>query len=173
MAVEIPSDLVLDVIRAADPKRLQKATAQFDAAPSAAFPSVVKRIETIDESHTSVTSILSNGNLVDSPMSGSPSGSGEVAASAAHRSFEQMVLRNFLESTLPSAESGAFGTDTAAGMWRSMAADQLAAVYAESGGLGIAKVLGRSGEDANMGARLTWAGQWPYFATAQIRSFVG
>jgi hypothetical protein len=95
---------------------------------------------------------------------------------AAHRvapdpyvDFERMVLRNLLESLLPDAGSGAFGTGPSAGVWRTMAADQLAGLYASNGGIGIAETLAGSDDELVDGGDA----QWPYFRTDVIKAFAG
>ena len=74
-----------------------------------------------------------------------------------------------LEAMLPSEQSGIYGGDSSAGIWRSLTADQLAGVYADNGGIGIAQSLFASPAENGM----TSDARWPYFATAQIRGFTG
>ena len=76
------------------------------------------------------------------------------------------MLRNLFESLLPKEESGAFGSGPSAGVWRSMAADQLAGLYAGTGGIGIAAEL-----SSEVGGRD--GSQWPYFSTRKIEAFTG
>ena len=76
-----------------------------------------------------------------------------------------MVLRNLFEALLPGEETGSFGGGPSAGIWRSMAADQLAGVYSEGGGIGIADLV--SGEELVL-RRET---QWPYFSKGAISTF--
>lgn len=83
-----------------------------------------------------------------------------------YQGFERMVLRNLFESLLPDEQSGAFGGGPSAGVWRSMAADQFAGVYASTGGVGIARMLSRDSEPDVL-RRDT---QWPYFAMDSIDS---
>lgn len=153
MAVSLPSDLVVDVMRNADPARLNTATAKLRALETpqdgAAFASVVGRMGGI-EAHA-----------------GSPALSG--AAPDAYVEFERMVLRNLFESLLPVAESGAFGTGPSAGIWRSLAADQLAGLYAGSGGIGIASAIAAEEKADGGGAQP----QWPYFSMDKIEAFSG
>lgn len=164
MAVSLPSDLVLDVMRNADAVRLSAATNKLrsmgDEGSSSEFAQVLDGTEG--------TSWRQNGPA--SPLSeGLPAGPRHAAAQEHHVEFERMVLRNLLESLLPQAGSGTFGSGPAAGVWRTLAADQLAGVYAGSGGVGIAEALssGTSGQAADQGT------QWPYFSTAKIEAFVG
>ena len=81
-----------------------------------------------------------------------------------------MVLRNLLEQLLPASESGSFGTGPSAGVWRSIAADQLANVYAQGGGLGISSML--EAHDQPVSKEVVGE-QWPYFSATAIRAFTG
>ncbi len=68
--------------------------------------------------------------------------------------FEGFVLRSFVESMLPSAESSYFGTGTAGEVWRSMLAEEIGDEMARNGGIGIAASIAgkpgsRFGADAN------------------------
>lgn len=151
MAVALPSDLIVDVMRNADPERLNTATAKLRSleAPQrrVSFENVVDRMDP---------------SLVES--SAQPGSS-----PAAYVEFERMVLRNLFESLLPVTESGAFGSGPSAGVWRSLAADQFAGLYAETGGVGIAVTL--AGDDgAGGGAELP---RWPYFSSDRIEAFAG
>ena len=167
MAVTLPSDIVLDVIRGADPARLKMAAAKFGAMPeappikTAAFADVLNAegSEAAPQSGQRLASLFS-----DAPESG-------VRGQAAepHKAFERMVLRNMFESMLPSDDSGIYGGDSSAGIWRSLSADQMAGVYAERGGIGIAQSLLASPEKPTMMPQE----QWPYFNTSRIRGFAG
>ncbi len=164
MGVSLPSDLVVDVMRNADPSRLKGAVARLQSMGGAAdgdtsFASAVAAQP--EQWGSGVNSLFSS---ADAARVSSPDG-GSVYAG-----FEQMVLRNLLEQLLPDAGSGAFGTGTSAAIWRSLAADQLANVYAQAGGIGISSML--AGQDAQ-GSHQTAEKQWPYFSTSEIRAFTG
>lgn len=128
MGVSLSSDLVADVLRNADPARLQTATARLKSLNGAvdgpAFAGVLHGVEASPEK-----------------------------VEQAHAGFERMVLRNLFEQILPGEDSGAFGTGPSAPVWRSMAADQFAGLAAEDGGLGIARSLAPEGDGrANLDA---------------------
>ena len=167
MAVTLPSDIVLDVIRGADPARLKMAAAKFGGMPegppikTAAFADVLNAegSEAVPEFGQRFASLFS-----DAPESGA-----QGQAAEPHKAFERMVLRNMFELMLPSEESGIYGGDSSAGIWRSLSADQMAGVYAERGGIGIAQSLLASPEKPTMMPQE----QWPYFNTSGIRGFAG
>ena len=87
------------------------------------------------------------------------------------RNFEAVLLRNMLESILPKEETGAFGEGLAGSIWRSFAADHMASLFSDAGGIGLAEAIEAHLPQA--GAREDRAAQWPYFGATTIRSFVG
>jgi hypothetical protein len=80
-----------------------------------------------------------------------------------------MVLRNMFEAMLPAETSGAFGIGPSAGIWRSLAADQLAALHASAGGIGIAADLAADGRSEGS----VMEREWPYFSTDKIEAYAG
>ncbi len=119
MAISPPSDIVLDVARAADPADVRKAHAEllnraggtdaaFDAAGTA---SVAAR--------------------APKPADGTGS----------FKRFEAMVLQTFIETMLPKDAEGVYGKGFAGDMWKARMAEHLADVVSDRGGIGIAKSL--------------------------------
>ncbi|MFO1131774.1 MAG: rod-binding protein [Hyphomicrobiales bacterium] len=161
MAVSLPSDLIVDVMRNADPSRRNAAAVRLQSlGTNTNFASTADDLVQMAMEPVGNTGEVLSSNLTASPgMKTHPD-----EKSNAYRGFEHMVLRNLFEVLLPDEKSGAFGGGPSAGVWRSMAADQLAGVYADAGGVGIARVLaGGSGDSA---PRL--AAQWPYFTVSSI-----
>lgn len=154
MAVSIPSDLIVDVMRNADPQRVKLAVARLqDGAVSPAAPNAPP-LQTFAD--------------FMAPPQPAPAAAPDAARSASARAgFEKMVISKMLENILPPSSSGVFGDDKAGGIWRSMFADGLADVYAERGGLGIAEMASR---DAAAAAPETGR-QWPYFELPALKSF--
>lgn len=160
MAVRLPSDLVADVMMNADPVRRGSAVARLQAKGTGGgdqFAGALKQVqdEPVPAFATRYT-LPSERRLTSSPGTIRQ----QDEPNTAYQGFERMVLRNLFETLLPEEQSGAFGGGPSAGIWRSMAADQLAGVYAENGGIGIAKMLAAEGA----GAGLRRESQWPYFA---------
>lgn len=163
MAVKLTSDLVIDVMRNADPKTRDAAAARLQPTPRQASEMFAQAVAGVpgsspSDSGSGMSPGALQGNIGSSEMS---------AGQSAYRGFERMVLRNLFETLLPEEKSGAFGGGPSAGVWRSMAADQLAGVYAASGGAGIARML----ESADAPPALEREGQWPYFSVQSIRTF--
>lgn len=145
MAISPPSDLVLDVVRAADPTEVQEAQARLKA-NRAAFKA---------------TSLAENGNgfaAAVNVLNLSPAGSsglGDISNRVeqkkipeTYRKFEAMVLQNFVKSMLPAESENVFGKGTAGDIWKGMMAEQIGDVLSKNGGIGIADQLA-SGEGAN------------------------
>ncbi|WP_034851854.1 rod-binding protein [Sinorhizobium sojae] len=137
MAISPPSDLVMDVVRAADPAEVQEAQARLKA-NRAAFQA---------------TSLADNGNgfaAAVSVLNGSEgsSGLGDIAnrveakkVPETYRKFEAMVLQNFVKSMLPNDSENVFGEGTSGDVWKSMMAEQIGDVLSKGGGIGIAEGL--------------------------------
>lgn len=157
MAVELPSDLVMDVMRRADPARINAATSRLRAVSGAegnAFSrmfdsAIVQTVGAHDHD------LNERGCMTD------------CRKQQAHKDFERMVLRNLFETLLPREETKAFGSGPSAGVWRSMAADQLAGLFAENGGVGIARILASPDDKTAMRSEQ----QWPYFSLDAITNF--
>ena len=141
MAISPPSDLVMDVVRAADPAEIQEAQARLKA-NRAAFEA---------------TSLAENGNGFAAAVSvlnaseGS-SGLGDIdnrvgpkKIPETYRKFEAMVLQNFVKSMLPSDSENVYGKGTAGDVWKSMMSEQIGDVLAKGGGIDIAEQL--AGDD--------------------------
>lgn len=142
MAISPPSDLVMDVVRAADPAEVQEAQARLKA-NRAAFKA---------------TSLAENGNGFAAAVnvlnsSEGSSGLGDInnrveqkKIPETYRKFEAMVLQNFVKSMLPTDSENVFGKGTAGDIWKSMMAEQIGDVLSKNGGIGIADQM--AGENA-------------------------
>lgn len=129
MAVSPPGDIVLDVLKAADPARVSEARAKL----AAAAPSETAR--------ASAAEAFDAAYALSTRARFAPENAQDLAASEAARKFEAMVLSNFVQSMLPAESEELFGKGMAGTIWKSMMAEQLANTLAEGGGIGIAKAL--------------------------------
>ncbi|ARO28708.1 flagellar protein FlgJ [Rhizobium sp. NXC14] len=136
MAISPPSDLVLDVVKAADPMEVQAAQEKLKA-NRAAF---------------AATSLAENGkgfsNTVDVlDHIGQKSGLSNIQNRAktevpeSYRKFEAMVLQNFVKSMLPSESEDVYGKGATGDIWKGMMAEQLGNTMAKGDGIGIAKQM--------------------------------
>jgi Rod binding domain-containing protein len=137
VAISPPSDLVLDVVKAADPMQVQAAQEKLKA-NRAAF---------------AATSLAENGDGFSSTVDvldriGPKTGLGDAKnrtkveeVPETYRKFEAMVLQNFVKSMLPNDAENIFGKGATGDIWKGMMAEQLGNVMSEGGGIGIAKQM--------------------------------
>jgi Rod binding domain-containing protein len=140
MAISPPSDIVLDVARAADPSRQQVAfdrlqrigsgvsgtqfaAAVDEAAPTAGPPGLAGAREKF-------------ASLAPAKLSNAPDAAQTKSAKTLQQ-FEAQVISTFIEQMMPEASANNFGSGTAGGVWRSMLSEQIANQVAKAGGLGI------------------------------------
>jgi hypothetical protein len=146
MIVTPTSDLIVDVLQAADPSAQRAATAKLDAMKSAEDDFGV----TLDAR----TAELASGGRASGGLPPTAAGSTDLAGGLpsarviggsppadAYRKFEAFVLQVFVETMLPEGAHDVFGKGLAGGIWRSMLAEQLGNELAKGKGIGIAKVL--------------------------------
>ena len=118
MAISPPGDIVLDVMRAANPEKAQAARAQLQRLAQSA---------------------QATGSFAAEPTAGAPGATG--GAENAFQKFEAMVLGTFFQSMLPADASAIYGEGLAGDMWKSILAQHLGEAVAERGGIGIANRL--------------------------------
>jgi Rod binding domain-containing protein len=143
MSISPPTDIILDVARAADPVRYQEAAERLSrlspSAPADGFSDALKAAgpppgrPTVD-----VTEAL---NRLRSTPATRPLKDGVGKAAHAYEGFEAVALTSFVEAMLPKQASAVFGAGTAGDVWKSTLAEQIAAEMARSGGIGIARHL--------------------------------
>lgn len=163
MAVQLPSDVVADVMRNADPARRAAAANRLQSVAESSGTKFAA------EATKFQNRILSDVHPVSADALDQHGSIPSHVEKGVFHDFERFVLRSLFETLLPKEESGSFGSGPSAGVWRSMAAEQLAGVYAEAGGLGIEGMLAASSGKTEMRRD----GQWPYFALDSIESFRG
>lgn len=120
MAINPPSDIILDVARAADPVAYQASLEKLRALAGA-------RIEGTDQTQFTVASAA-----VEAPRS---------AVNPAFRKFEAFMLQTFVQSMFTSEGESVFGKGIAGEYWKSMMSEVIAKEMAEGGGVGIATML--------------------------------
>jgi hypothetical protein len=167
MAVRLPSDLIADVMQSADPVRRSAASAKLRSAGEIAGAQFASTFESVQAPSASPMEAFEAPAPVRWPHASSEMVQDRGIQESAFQGFERLVLRSLFEALLPGEESGSFGEGPSAGVWRSMAADQLAGVYSERGGIGIANLL------TDGASPLRREGQWPYFSKDAISTFKG
>lgn len=148
MAISPPSDLVLDVVRAADPAQVQEAQAKLKS-NRAAFEAT--SLAEAGAGFQAAVGILGRDTAAPAAAEGVSAVRGKAAVPEHLRKFESMVLQNFVKSMLPAESEEIYGKGTAGEMWRGMMADQLGEALAKGGGIGIAESLARGSGIAGAG----------------------
>jgi hypothetical protein len=150
MSIFPATDIVTDVARAADPTRLDMAMKRLSEASAASASNRGDFASVLDVTQTPPPRASGHGapsRLPPSPMEpGAPSSRTESArtpASIAAQKFEAFILQTCLETILPKEDNASYGDAPAAGVWRSMMAEQLGAQIAKAGGIGIQRLLDR------------------------------
>lgn len=135
VSISPPSDIVLDVAQAADPTRLQAATAKL--ARMAAGQG--------GDGFAAALGSATDAVHVATSRAAPPSPFGPLARRAMptlspYQKFEALMLQNFVQNILPKDED-LFGDAASADITRSMLAEQVANQIARSGRIGIAKMI--------------------------------
>lgn len=147
MAINPPSDIVLDAVLAADPAKYRAAAERLRRAAGDAGAVDADFATTISELQDWQTSITREDAPagVQSPSPTSPPvmarASGASKPPDAYAQLEAFVLQSFIQSMLPQNAQGFFGKGTAGDVWKSMLAEKLGAQIASSGQVGLAKRL--------------------------------
>jgi Rod binding domain-containing protein len=122
LAISPPSDIVLDVARAAGPTDIAEARAALaKRAGGASAPFSVGEVPTT--------------------LSRTATDKTESGDATKFKRFEAMVLQTFIQNMLPKDTEGVYGKGLAGDMWKSQLAEHIADVMAERGGIGIARSM--------------------------------
>jgi len=133
VAISPPSDLVLDVVRAADPMVLAAAQEKLKTNRAAfAATSLAEKGAGFGAAIEVLNSAAFDAGL------GNVQKTAAGATPKVYRDFEAVVLQNFVKSMMPDDSEAVYGKGNAGEIWKSMMAEQIGGVIAESGGVGIA-----------------------------------
>lgn len=137
VAISPPSDLVLDVVRAADPNEVQAAQAKLKA-NRAAFAA-----SSLAEAGAGFGAAM---DIIAQPATKAGLDRPEASDRAAempeeYRKFEASILQNFISSMMPTDSEEVYGKGSAGEFWKSMMAEQIAEGMSKSGGVGIAEQM--------------------------------
>jgi Rod binding domain-containing protein len=120
MAISLATDIVMDVMKAAEPAAVEAARTRL------------KEISVTAEA----------GEPFSTHLSATVSNAPDKAPDAeAYKKFEALVLGNFIQTMLPEDSEGVYGGGLSGGMWKSILAQHLGEAVAETGGIGIANRL--------------------------------
>lgn len=120
MAISPPGDIILDVVKAADPSAVETARARL--------ASFANRIS--GEAIFSVPEVASSTTREATPVT--------KPQPETFAKFEAMVLQTFLQHMMPKDTSSVYGEGMSGEMWQSLLAEKLGEAMASRGGIGIA-----------------------------------
>jgi flagellar protein FlgJ len=141
MAFNPSTDVVLEVLNAADPSRASLAAQRLNALASSNAPGADFSAD-LDKATSQAASIpfpVESAADARSRLAEMPGGPDKL--NNAKTQFEAMMLSSFVGELLPKDASNVFGQGTAGDMWRSMLAEQVSLQIAKSGKLGLARRL--------------------------------
>ncbi|TKT77508.1 rod-binding protein [Aquamicrobium sp. LC103] len=118
MAISPPGDIILDVVRAAEPASVEAAQSRLKAMAGASGAETPFQVATAEATREPV--------------------SRKSGKADSFQKFEALVLQTFLKSMLPADTSSVYGQGLSGEMWQSMLAEQLGETMAKRGGIGIA-----------------------------------
>ncbi|WJH39010.1 rod-binding protein [Aliirhizobium terrae] len=139
MAISPPSDLVLDVVRAADPTGVQAAQEKLKA-NRAAFAA-----SSLADAGKGFGAAM---DIIDTP--GTRAGLDHVSRTKKtdaaempdeYRKFEASILSTFVNSMLPNDSEEVYGKGSAGDFWKGMMAEKISDEMSKSGGIGIAEQM--------------------------------
>ncbi len=134
------SDIVLDVLNAADPARARLAAERLEALGAGASPPAGNFAADLDRA-TAASSAAPAPPTGLADARSALAGAAPSAASGVRIEFETMLINSFVGQMLPKDAGSVFGEGTAGDMWRSMLSEQIARQIAKSGELGLSRRL--------------------------------
>jgi Rod binding domain-containing protein len=129
VAITPPSDIVLDVARAADPETYRAAVERL------------QRLRATAEAAAPATSAFSASLPTSNPQPDTGARVQPRQQLDPYSRFEAFVLQSFVQSMLPHATTNVYGKGIAGEYWRSMLAEKMGEELARSGQVGIARQL--------------------------------
>lgn len=141
MAFNPRTDVVMEVLSAADPSRASLAAQRLSvlAASDTPEPDFSADLERAAASGAAIPTALANAADARSRLAEIQGGPDKLGQ--AKTQFEAMMLNSFVGELLPKDASSVFGQGAAGDMWRSMLAEQVSLQIAKSGKLGLARRL--------------------------------
>jgi peptidoglycan hydrolase FlgJ len=144
MAIKPSSDIVLEVLKAADPARVEAATQRLVAlgagGPEAA-DDFARALDAAEPPSLVGPAGPSAAGMRDRLARIGISSAADQKAARVEVEFEASMLKTFVEAILPKDQTSFYGQGTAGDIWKSMLADQIARQIAKSGAFGISKRL--------------------------------
>ncbi len=140
MSFNPSTDVVLEVLNAADPARVRLAAQRLEAlaarAPAGHFAADLDQASAFSPSASSSAPGLADARSALTAETQAPD-----AASRVKVDFEAMLINSFVGEMLPKDAGSVYGEGTAGDMWRSMLSEQISRQIARSGALGLSRRL--------------------------------
>jgi flagellar protein FlgJ len=137
LSIQTATDIILDVVKAADPAVAQRAEAMLEAASARKSE---RAAATPAFEHQLLASSDQSSISVSTPDIAVPDKMMET-----YQRFEAMILQSFIGDMLPKDSEQLYGKGTAGEIWKGMMAEQLGAALAAGGGIGIAARMAGEG----------------------------
>lgn len=145
MAIKPSSDIVLEVLKAADPARAQAVTQRLVALGAGepdAGDDFIRALDAAAQPAIEGPAVAPYaGGMRDRLASLDPRATSDQKAAHVQVEFEASILKTFVDAILPKNETDVYGQGEAGDIWKSMLADQIARQIAKSGAFGISKRL--------------------------------
>ncbi len=144
MAIKPSSDIVLEVLKAADPLRAEATTQRLVALGAGdvdAADDFTKVLDATEQPPAARAIGASAADMRDHLARLDGTSASDQKAARVQVEFEASVLKTFVDAILPKDETSVYGQGTAGDIWKSMLADQIARQIAKSGAFGISKRL--------------------------------
>lgn len=135
MAISPPSDIVMDVLRAADPTAVQEAQAKLTATRAAYTATKLAAAGTGFGAALGVLDSIGGSSRVDVAHKSKKA----VEMPEEYRKFEASILQNFVNTMMPKDSEAVYGKGSAGEFWQSMMSEQIADQMSKGGGIGIAE----------------------------------
>lgn len=126
-----PSDLVMDVVRAADPARAAAVSQRLAQAGQAAGAGATASFD-------AQMRLAATKPLTAAPP---PTVARADSSSQVGRGLEELMMRRLLEDALPKDAASVYGAGSAGSIWRSFFAEHLAHALSQTGRIGLASRL--------------------------------
>ncbi len=135
MAISPPSDLVLDVVNAADPMQVSAAREKLRANSAANEAAILTASNAGFES--AMGTLETTAGKAGLHKMQPPADHEKVPES--YRKFETSILSTFIQNMMPKESEEVYGKGSAGEFWKSMMAEQVADAVSKRGGIGIAE----------------------------------
>ena len=146
MALDPPTDIVMEVARAADPTRAAEVAQRLNAlaaiSPTAGndFAATLQAAGATPGLGSAATTLPTGlANMRQTLSMATQAGSDR--ASKAATQFESVLINSFVSQMLPKEAPASYGQGTAGDMWRSLLSEKVSDQIAKSGVLGLSRRL--------------------------------